>query len=88
MAQSRYKIVPLCDDLLFRYNSDGELEQICIFVNNVYIEIGFYDNADIPFAEKIDDIQSELLKNIINDKSATLASNVLTTVLDTADELN
>lgn len=88
MAQSRYTIVPLCDDLLLRYNSDGELDQICIFVNNVYIEIGFYGDYDIPFAEKIDDIQSELLKTIINDKSATLASNVLTTVLDTADKLN
>lgn len=86
VIQSKFTMVTLNDEFLLRYNSDGNLDCVYLFINNIFVEVDFIDNS--TFAGNIDTINSKLLTTLFNDKTAALTSKVLETVLNEAKTID
>lgn len=80
-----YTYLPLCDEIFVRYDQNGEMDVIYVYINNVYITITHYSDGELtPFSDIAGQLQNGFMKYVLNEDTLALAKNILTTGIEDA----
>lgn len=84
-TQSMFTIVPLNDNFVLRYNSDGDLDKVYVYINGIFIDASY--GHDVTFAQKIDDMGTGLLSTLLNKETVSTASAMLKDIIEKAEAM-
>lgn len=87
--QSKMTFVKVCDDLLLKYNKDGDLIEIYFFVDDVCVDVTFHgDGQRITFAQAISKTRCAFLTALLNKDTVSTAMDVIENIMDSVKEQN
>lgn len=85
VVRNDFTFVPVCDEIMLRYNGNGELDYMYIYLNDVFIGVScIRDNKVASFAEITGDLNTSFLSFLFNKDAVATAENILTAAVETA----
>lgn len=84
-VQTKTTFVKVCDNLLLRYNKNGDLDRVEFYVDGVYVEVNFPNPSEkgyFAFAQVINKTSSAFLTALLNKDTVLTAINIVEDIVE------